>query len=64
MDVTTTYQFLKPSLEKFSDQEKKELCKLILSEEPQLQKKKKPKTREQRIADKKRRLLATGLFKN
>lgn len=63
MTAEATYHFLKPSLEQLSQEEKDELCRLI-SGEPEPKTKSEDSSRLKRIAEKKKLLLKTGLFKN
>ena len=64
MTAKAAYQFLKPSLEGFSQKEKEELCRLIGGEPKPEKKKIEDDARTRRIAQMKKKLLKTGLFKN
>ncbi|SHG34672.1 hypothetical protein SAMN05444483_10985 [Salegentibacter echinorum] len=62
MDAKQVYEFLKPSLEQLSPEEKEKLCRLI-NEVPEAIEKKKPKTSLERKAYYKK-LLMQHHFKN
>lgn len=64
MDPKSTYQFLKPSLDQMTDQEKKELIKLISGSPVEEKPKKKKVDPVMSIQEMKKRLLKTGHFKN
>lgn len=64
MNPKTAYQFLKASLEQFTDQEKEELCTLILGKPAIPKRKKKRCDPVPTVAEYEKRLLAGNFFKN
>lgn len=65
MTAHTAYQFLKPSLERFSDKEKEALCRLIMPDHQVKQEKTSSKDSEfMTIPEMKAALRKTGHFKN
>ncbi len=64
MDAKSTYKFLKPSLDQMTDQDKKELIKLISGSPVEEKPKKKKVDPVMSIQEMKKKLLKTGHFKN
>jgi len=57
MNIQDTYQFLKPSIDQYNDEEKKELCRLIMNEPKALSvQRKRVSAKEKTIAEMKREL--------
>lgn len=67
MNADSIFKFIQAPLEHLDDKEKERLCSLIKGKPDPVNQTKKISEKEarlRRIADKKRRLLRTGLFKN
>lgn len=63
-DIHQVYKFLKPSLEDLTPVQRRELAKLISSDAPEETLKRKKTDPIPSVAEYKRRLLRTGLFKS